>query len=282
MSKNKQWILGILVVLTLVPALLVFSLYRATERDIAVNTLSSGMAAALSPKGVDDATDIQMFLRSARVGTDGMIQPIPGLALKISKDDIVSLSPREARIAFFRPIAEAVYDGGDEGLKTLATSSSMKEAMDGGAGFLKLISASTHSILLKASLIMLILPAVSLLLLLIFSRGRSRFTSAGWSLIFGSAPGLLLFFLVLVLVSRNTVPASFSGGFGPVANYAAHIALPPVIKIFVQTYTSFFIAGMIFLTTALVWRLCCSHKQEVNSTQSDGTEDVNPLQNSDH
>ena len=282
MSKNIQWIVGILAALTLMPALLVFSLYRATERELAVDMVSLGMAAALSPKGVDDVTDIKLLLATAKVGADGFIQPIPGLALKISKNDIASLSPKEARAAFFRPLAEAVYDGGDDGLKTLATSASMKEAVSGGAGFLKLVSADTHTMLLKVSFVALIFPLVFLLFLLIFSIGRSRFTSAGWSLIFGSAPGLLIFSLAFIFISRDTAPASFSNCFGPAANYAASIALPPVLKMMVETYGLFFAAGITFLTIALVWRISTSNKQTVVMTTHKDAEDVNLPQNSDN
>jgi hypothetical protein len=236
---DAKWIAGLLLVFTLSAGLLLYGLVAVTSEPVAVRLLSVLLASAFSPAGLDAEGDLREMTEMLAASPDGSIQPIPGLRIVIHAEDIEGLSPREARIFFFRQMAEPLYRGGAEGLADLANNPEMKQSIVEGAGLMELFSQRTHDRLRELILIPL---ALSLLLgsfLVAFSYRFGRLFSPGCALFVAVAPcAAVSAFLTMVINNPpppNPNPAG-EPGMGSALSAAAANAMPEVIPALMKIY----------------------------------------------
>lgn len=131
---DAKWIVGLILVFVLALTLLVSSLVQVTGEKPAVDTLSMVMALVLSEGGLDDESDAAEMREQLRASSEGSIQPIPGLRITISEEEIANLSPRQVRLAFMRKLAEPIYEGGAQELAALADDAKMQQDIIEGRG----------------------------------------------------------------------------------------------------------------------------------------------------
>lgn len=79
---DAKWVTGLVLIFVLSAALLVHALTRITAERQAVDAVSTALAIAFSPKGLDEPTDLAL-LRERLKASPGGLQPIPGLRITI-------------------------------------------------------------------------------------------------------------------------------------------------------------------------------------------------------
>jgi hypothetical protein len=246
--KDAKWIAGILLTLVLGLALAGYNLYRFTSPRQAVDAMALAMAAAFSPRGLDDGADIAAVRQMLKVTGKKEFQPIPGLNIKIKESDFAGLPPREARLKFFRQLAEPIYFEGEAGLEKLAESAEMKKGISSGIGFLKFLSYDTHLFLRKIFLVFAALAAVLLILLVIFGRRLGRLAGPGCAFIIAALPGTALAALAAAAASHaaNSPPPA-EKGMTEMAGYIAGQILPGLLPPILESYILFLTLGVILV-----------------------------------
>lgn len=251
--KDAKWIFGILLVILLGPTLLVAVFFQMTTEKNAVSMMSTSMAVAFSQKGIDDPTEINQFKNS--MGSASSVQPIPGLDISITKQDMENSSPREIRLNFFKKLAESFYKDGEQGLLKLATTEKMKEDMSGGVGFLSLFTANAHQfiqgLLIGASIVCLIFMAF----FVYFSHGFGRLANPGIALVLVSAPGALLALIVKMVMEGGAIEPPVVGDFVSVAGYALVNFLPIILPILTGIYIWSLLAGFGLIVAAILGKM---------------------------
>jgi hypothetical protein len=252
---DAKWIAGLLLVFALSISLLLYGLVVITTEPIAVRLLSVLMASAFSPAGLDAEGDIQEMQKMLDASPDGSLQPIPGLRIIVHAEDIEGLSPRQARIFFFRKFAEPLYQGGAEGLAELADDPEMRQSILEGAGLMALFSQETHDRLRQLILIPMALSLILGVLLVLFSYRFGRLFSPGCALFVAVAPcaGAMLFFTMVL----NNPPPPASNPVGEPAlsgalSAAAANALPDVIPALSAVYNPIVSIALGLMVVALL------------------------------
>ncbi|MBI2940401.1 MAG: hypothetical protein HYY04_08180 [Chloroflexi bacterium] len=237
---DAKWIAGLLLAFVLGLTLLVYNLVQITAEKPAVDALSTAMALAFSRNGLDDETEIAEVRQRLRASPGGTFQPIPGLRVVVQERDIADLSPREARLYFFRQLAEPLYRGGPEELAALADDPAMRQQMAQGVGPLGLLTRQTHETLQGVLRFLGIASVVLAALLVLFSYRFGRLASPGCVLFVASLPGAALFtFLARGLGSSGAATAPPTGqdaGMTGMIGYLAAGVLPPLLRIMSRNY----------------------------------------------
>lgn len=193
---DAKWVSGILFVIFFGFTLLLYSFTWLTSERRAVNIIATSTAAAFSRKGIDDATEINIFKQRIAIAPNKQIKPIPGLNIVLTAKDLEGKSAREIRVGFFKKVAEPLYMGGADGLAGLATNAQMKKQIQEGVGLFGAFSSKTHKILLTITVVFAVVSAGLLALLVFFSFGLGRLLSPGLVLFIIAAPGAIFFKLL--------------------------------------------------------------------------------------
>jgi hypothetical protein len=230
MREDFKWLSGISAFVFLAVAFLLFNAVYLTSKPVAVELGALATAAMFSPKGLDDATDIDIVRRRAKAGAD--IQPIPGLPVTLSAQDIASKSPRELRLTIFRQIVEPIYEG-EEGISAFTGKDLTREEIMSEYGVLAFISRDTHRLLRNIFMAALLPAGAALVLLAYFSRGWGRLVSPALAVALSSLPWLLLFTL-LWFVSGQTPPTEgpLAGRAGLVIREVGPVATGKLMRIY--------------------------------------------------
>lgn len=269
---DAKWISGLLLTFVLGMTLVDFSLVQATAEKPAVDTLTLALAVSFSPNGLDNESEIAEMMRRLDAAPNGEIQPLDGLSLTIRREDIAGLTPRQARLFFFRQLAAPIYRGGAAGLAGLATNPEMRQAVSQGVGPLTFFSLESHQ---RLGGILTILVAISLALalpLIYFSFGIGRLTSPGCVLVAASLPGAaLLAFLGWGFRPPTAAP-------GPEADMTARLGglatevLPPMAQVLARGFLIALAAGVTLLILSFLGRLVrrSSRRRREASPRTDG------------
>jgi hypothetical protein len=256
---DAKWITGLLLTFVLSLTLLVYGLVQITAEKPAVDTVSLVLALLYSPQGLDDETEIAEFHQQLQASPDSSIQPIPGLKITVREQDIATLTPREARLYFFRQLAEPLYQQGAQGLRALADDPQIREGLALGIGPLGIFTSEAHQQLQRVLVILGVIALALLVPLIVFSYRFGRLGSPGCALSVASLPGALLLTLLSSGWQPVTTPPNAESGTGDMLSYLATNVLPPLVQIIARGYVTALILGLglvvLSVLGSLIWRL---------------------------
>ena len=265
---DAKWITGLLLVVVLNAALLIFSLVQVTAKGPAVNTLSTMLAVMLSPAGLDDATDITILRQRLQASPNKSLQVIPWLRITIQEKDLAGLSPREARLFLMRLLAEPIYDGGSQGLAALVDDPEIRANILAGGAPLDVFTLKTHETLQRVALIPALIFLALLVPLILFSYRFGRIGSPGCVLFAACLPGALVSgFLSTIKPPGAVVAPAPDAGAQAVVSYMASLIIPSLAEIAAHTYWIVLALGfglmLLALGSNLLWWLVRGRKTAV-------------------
>ena len=256
---DAKWISGLLLAVIAGLTLAAYSLVLATAEKPAVDTLSMALAVSLSGHGLDDETEIAVMRQRLEAAPGGQIQPIPGLNLTIRLEDLEGRTPRQARLALFRQLAEPIYRTG--GLTDLAMDPEMRAAVSSGVGVLSFFSLQTHQLLQRIFTILALVCLGLALPLIYFSFGPGRLTSPGCVLVVASLPGAaVLAFLGWVFNPPASTPEAGADMTARLGALASEV-LPPVAQLMARAFLIALALGLILILLSVIGRLVFRRKR---------------------
>lgn len=250
--KDVQWLCALLLIPLLGLTLLAHAASRATERESAIAATSAIIASLLSPGGLDDPSSINEFTRSIR--QSGSITPIPNFTIEIRADEIEGKSPRELRLLLFGKIAEPIYDNGEAGLQSLATSSEIAKSLEGQLGIMKILTNDTHVLVRTVALWLTLATFILLLGLIAASRGFARMFAPGILLVLVSAPGAALFTALARMTPHAGVATEKDDILRRIGNGLSEIA-PLFGAAIAPLYQTILITGSILIACAILGKI---------------------------
>ena len=264
---DVKWIAGLLLVIPLSLTLLVYGLVQITAEEPAIRTMSTAMALAFSPGGLDDESDIAQLRQLLSASPDKSIELAPGLPITVREEDIAGLSPREARLAIMRKVAEPLYNDGVEAFLAQIEDPELRAAIGDVSVLLDLSTRETHGWLLGALVVLATVSSVLSVPLVLFSYRFGRLGSLGCALSVASFPGSILFGLLRRVGSgAQAVPPPREAGMTALATYVVSHVAPPVAQVFARSYSICLAAGLglcLFgVLGSLVWRLTQKEEPE--------------------
>ena len=253
--KDVKWLFGILALIALHITLLGINVYRLTEEKIAIRLTATALASSFSPDGLDDPKSLAEVNQLLKY--QNSISPIPGLNLKITKEDFAGKSPREARIGFFEKLATPLYREGQEGVAKLATDPKIKNDIKSGTSFLTIVSQKNHDfiggIIKITSLICLLLLAG----VIFFSQRFGRLFAPGLIITLVSLPGALLSFLLTTALRLHPAATTVAreAGIGDKVGAVWQVVGPDIVAVLAKTYQTALAVGLMFIGLALAGRI---------------------------
>lgn len=244
---DLKWIFGLSALFALGAALLLFNLSALTERDRAIEVSATVVASLFSKEGLDDASGLEEFRQMAAAAPGDSFTPIEQFPnIQISKNDALTLSPRDLRIAIFSQLTAPIYDKGLQGAAVEITQDpAEQEKFTREATLLGVFTKSTHEILQRLFYVSAILAIICIAAATYFSAGLGRFVTPGILLLATSPVGAVAGLLLLNPPQDGDSPFA---------------ALPPSIaqevgKSLSQSYTIAALLGILLLVTALVLKI---------------------------
>ena len=263
---DAKWITGILSILVLLVTFTIYIFYEITSPEKGIEIMTTSMASAFSYEGggLDEIGDIEIMKEKITASPNGEYQPIPGLNITVRMEDIEGKSPREARLWFFRQMAEPLYSHGQQGLIDMVTDPEMKASMSGGIGPLSLISASSHAILGNALIICGLISIFLLCMLVFFSHRFGRLGNPGFVIFLAALPNLIML-IVLQRMITNPLVDSVSDGFQfTISRYTqlASDVLPDVIQKAFIMHVILVMVGIILMIIGLIGAISFRRKRK--------------------
>ncbi|HBG74970.1 MAG: hypothetical protein A2X25_07290 [Chloroflexi bacterium GWB2_49_20] len=253
---DAKWLTGIFLLLLLNITFLIFLLVQVTGPEQGITLLTTTLASSFSFEsgGLDTSSDLEIMRQKIAESPDGQWQPIPGLQIIVREEDIAGKTPREARLWFFRQMAEPLYYNGEQGLADIMTDPEMKKGLAGGVGPLGLISAATHRKLLVVFAVSGLVSLLFLGLLVFFSHRFGRLGSPGCVIFLVAVPNLILMGgLRGWLANAAQTPAS-TGAQALLSRYLQLAAdvLPGIVQKAMYVYIFLVFLGIALLLVALI------------------------------
>ncbi len=263
---DAKWITGILLLLLLNFTFLIYFLMQLTAPAQGITLLSTILASSFSFEsgGLDAAGDIDIMRQKIAESPNGEWQPIPGLQIVIREQDIAGKTPREARVWFFSQLAKPLYFQGEQGLASLMTDPEMKNSLQGGVGPLGIISAQTHSSLVKFFAPFALASLLVLGLLIYFSYRFGRLGSPGCVIFMTAIPGLLFWLLArgwTDQVARNPTSLSDASALARYTQLAADV-VPIILQTAVRVYLSLLGLGVFLMLVAFMGTIFVRERKE--------------------
>jgi len=255
---DAKWLTGMLLVIVLWFTFLTYNLYQITAEEPGIDFLTMALASAFSQTGggLDQVGDVELMREKVLESPDGSWQPIEGLNIIVYAEDIADLSPREARLWFFRQWAEPLYYKGPSGLAALADDPEMQTSIEEGSGMLALVSAETHTQLAGFLGVLALVSAGLMGLLVLFSYRFGRLGSPGCAIFLAALPGLIL---LPIQGSLTEAPETQAAGEQLTTSvFLTSVlgdALPVVIDILLRSYLTFLLIGFALMVVAVLGTL---------------------------
>lgn len=180
-------------------ALLFFNLSTLTERDRAIKLSATIVASLFSKEGLDDASGLEEFRQKAAASPNNTFAPIEQFpSLQISKQDALTLSPRDLRIAIFSQITTPIYDKGLRGAAAgITQDKAEQEKFASQAALLGVFTKTTHERVRQIFYIGAALTIAFLVAAVYFSAGLGRLVTPGLLLLATSPLGTIASLLLL-------------------------------------------------------------------------------------
>ena len=253
---DAKWLTGILLVFLLNITFLVFLLFRITAPGQGITILATTLASQFSFEGggLDAQGDVDIMRQKIDESPNKQWQPIPGLEIIVRAEDIEGLSPREARLWFFRQWAEPLYYEGPQGLANLMTDPDMKAGLEQGIGPLGIISAATHDKLLVALSVSGLVSLFFLGLLVFFSHRFGRLGSPGCVLFLVAVPDMIALAILRGWLENAGQSTESSGVQILLSRYTQLAAdvLPGIIQTAMYIYVFLVLLSILLLLVALI------------------------------
>lgn len=256
---DAKWMTSIILVVALSITLLLFNLWQLTAEEPAVEILSTAMALAFSPGGLDEAIDMAAVREQMQVSPDGAFHPLPGLPVTVREEDIADLSPREIRLFVFRQLAEPIYQGGVEGLAAQVGDPEAGASIVAAGKMLNLFSLETHQTLERPLAIAAALAGALLIPLVVFSYRFGRLGCPGCVFVAVGLPvTLLLVFFSNVNPPPGATPPGGESSLFAVAGSLVTALLPLLVQVTARSYLVVVAAGLLMLVLAMVGQIIWS------------------------
>ncbi|MEW5985362.1 MAG: hypothetical protein AB1791_01895 [Chloroflexota bacterium] len=268
---DAKWMTSLILVVVLSITLLLFNLWQLTAEKPAVEILSTAMALAFSPNGLDEEIDLAAVREQIQASPDGLFHPLPGLPVTVREEEITNLSPRELRLYVFRQLAEPIYQGGVEGLAAQVGDPEAGASIVAAGRMLNLFTLETHRTLERPLAIAAALSGLLLIPLVIFSYRFGRLGCPGCVFVAASLPtALLLAFLSTVDPPPGATPPGGEGSLFAVAGSLVTNLIPLLIQTTARTYLVAVAAGLLLLLLALLWQIIWSVARRRRPAESSG------------
>ncbi|HKZ43651.1 MAG TPA: hypothetical protein VJZ78_01280 [Anaerolineales bacterium] len=271
---DAKWVTGILSILVLIVTFAVFLLFKVTSPEQGIEILTATMASMFSYEGggLDQAGDIEIMKDKIAESPNGEYQPIPGMDITVRMEDIEGKSPREARLWFFRQMAEPLYTQGQQGLIEMMTDPEMKESVSGGVGPLALISASTHAKLGSVLIICGLISFFLLGMLIFFSYRFGRLGNPGFVIFMAAIPNLILLAVLQGVINNPTNGQGDEGIQSTLARYSQLAAdvLPDVIDKALIIHVVLVIVGIALMLIGLIGVIFFRQKKKTDQPEPAG------------
>lgn len=252
---DAKWMTGFLLAFSLSATMLISGLVQITAEKPAVDLLTLAMALMYSPNGLDDEADVAIMRRQLQASPDKSIQPIPSLRITVREQDIAGLSPREARLFFFRKWGEPIYWKGIQGLADLADDPEMKTQIVAGGGLFGVLTLQTHQALQRALIVAAIVSLVLLVALVFFSFRFGRIGNPGCVFFVAGLPGAFLFTFIGLAAQPMATPPGEEAGLSGRIGYLLSNTLPPLAQIFSRNYLTLLALGLGLMLLAVLTRV---------------------------
>lgn len=252
-QPDVKWIISLLAIGVAASSLILATLAQLTERQPVVNGIAYTYAIMTSgEKGLDDPSDVKAISEQATQSSDGRLQPIPGISITINAGELEGLSPREARLAFMRKIAEPIYDGGAEGFAALATDPELKSKILSSRATLDLLSHKTRDRIVYWL-------KIDLLILLLFLIGAiscsirwGRVATLGWVLLLPSLPGTAFWWAIRQSLPNWITPTiNRTQGIKDMIRFIAAEILPAPAASLFALHRALALAGLTLILVAV-------------------------------
>jgi len=270
---DAKWVTGIvlLVILTITFVNLFLVQLTGPKQGVELITVLLASTFSASGGGLDDPGDIEIMRKEIANAPDGEWQPIPGLEIVVRAEDIEGMTPREARLWFFRQWAEPLYYEGAEGLAAKMSDPEMRMAMEEGIGPLAVISQQTHRQLRSILFVSLLLSVVLLGGVVYFSRRHGRLSSPGCVIFLAAFPGFLGAVVLSGLLSQGELASIDSGEPGMTTRLLmlAGDVLPAILERVVLQYVILLAIGVLLMLAALVWALFFRGDEEMDEWEDE-------------
>lgn len=193
-----KWFFGLLALLALGISLLFFNLSTLTERDRAIELSATIVAGLFSKEGLDDTSGLEEFRKKAAAALGDTLAPIEQFpSVQISKNDALTLSPRDLRIAIFSQLTTPIYDKGLKGAAAEITQDpTEQDKFTREATLLGVFTKSAHDVLQRIFYVSAFVALMCIAAAIYFSAGLGRLVTPSLLLLaaspLGAIAGLLL------------------------------------------------------------------------------------------
>lgn len=243
---DLKWIFGIITTLSLGTALLLYGLTNITSEKTAVPITTYIVASQFSRNGLDDPVDIEETKKKFLSTNENVFYPFEGnTEVKITREELQSLSPRELRLKIFTQVVEPYYKEGVESVANrLGKTQEERDKIKNEGSLLGLVNYKTHQIINNIFLVSLIFVTLSSIGLISFSYRYGKLISPAVVMIFDSIiPASFLFIL-----------SNAKGSGGPIPFLPTDITQQIAKEIGLPYFYTFF-AGIGLLVIALLTKL---------------------------
>jgi NADH:ubiquinone oxidoreductase subunit 6 (subunit J) len=244
---DLKWIFGILALFAIAGSLLLYNLSALTEREKATTLSATVVASLFSKNGLDDPKGLEEFRAKAAASPGDKVTPIEQFPwLSISKQEAMTLGPKELRIAIFKQFTEPIYDKGLKGAAAGMTADpAEQQKFIQQASLLGVFTKDTHDAIGRALVWVTIAAILFLAAVIYFSAGWGRLVSPAVLLLAVSPVGAVAGLLFLYPPKD---------GDGPLTS------LPPSVTTEIgnslsHTYLIAVIAGITLLIAAVIGKI---------------------------
>ena len=271
--KDLKWVFGLVFFFSFGLTQLAYNFVWITEEERAIEVNAALMAASLSRGGLDDTSDIEEVRRMLVQSGEDRFQPIPGVDLFVTKDEIdavlKSSSPRQARIDFFKNFSRPLYKEGAEGLASLSDDPKLKQQILEGAGPLAVLSYRNHLLARKIFAVLAAVSAISLFFLVFFSRRFGRLSVPGVIILISTLPWFALTALLSFGFAKKVTEAKpiseETESMNVVMNVAANVLADPM-KTISGRYLAVTLVGIGLIVMAIFGRATLAIVRKIRRT----------------
>jgi len=251
--SDIKWIFSLLAVATLALTLFILGLYRLTAREAAVPLMTTAIAAAFSPEGLDD--EVGFAAAKRQLTTSGRLEPFPGLDITLTPDEIENKSPREIRLLVFGKLAAPLYDEGIDELAQRAPTPAAAAKFKNDAQLLGLLSKHNHELLRPYIWGVGGIAVLFLTLAIIFSHRAGRVATPGVILLVASIVPAVFWSLLKMFALNPPTGSPLGPEQASPIGQAVRLIIPIVADAFLPGYLVAALAGLGLVLIALVVKI---------------------------
>lgn len=251
---DMKWVYSILAVFCLSAALIFGAMTELTDEDTGTDVIAHVFAMIVSPKGIDDQTDIDGLRKLPAMKKGEEVKPFPGIDIRVKEADIVGMTPREVRLFLFRQVAKPIWLDGEKGLARVVENENLRDQIKGqGLGPIHYFTRQTHDELSGWMVTAYIVFASMLICAAALSRGFGRLVTPSVILIIGS-----LWVSIVSWKFKEFIGSQAAASLVPGSDsftYIGHVlasALAPGIKDITRPSGIAFGAGILGLVSAFI------------------------------